>query len=186
MSALLEKRYFNVDEYYRMAEAGVLKPDDRVELIEGEIIKMRPIGSTHAACVARLDDLFRNLTKRKAMIRVQSPVRLGEFSEPVPDVALLKSRKDYYAARHPLPSDIFLIVEVADTTVLSDREIKVPLYARSGIPEVWLINLPKKVVEVYAEGSAGRYRKSFKYRSGETVVAETFPELLVAVDDILG
>ncbi|HKZ77947.1 MAG TPA: Uma2 family endonuclease [Pyrinomonadaceae bacterium] len=186
MSALLEKRYFNVDEYYRMAKAGVLKPDDRVELIEGEIIKMSPIGSPHAACVARLDDLFRNLMTGKMMIRVQSPVRLGRFSEPVPDLVLLRSRKDYYASRHPVPSDVSLIVEVGDSTIISDRVIKVPLYARSGIPEVWLINLPKKFVEVYSQGSGGRYRKSAKYKRGETVSSDILPTLKLAVNDILG
>src|SRR5918992_2331967 len=97
MSAQLEKRYFNVDEYYRMARASILKPDDRVELIEGEIIKMSPIGSPHAACVSRLDDLLHDFDKRKVMVRIQNPIRLDDFSEPVPDVVILKSRRDYYS-----------------------------------------------------------------------------------------
>jgi Uma2 family endonuclease len=186
MSAQLEKRYFNVDEYYRMARAGVLKPDDRVELIEGEIIKMSPIGSPHAACVSRLNDLLRSLEKRKAMVRIQNPIRLNEFSEPVPDIVLLKSRRDYYSARHPIPSDVFLIMEVADTSLLSDRKVKVPLYARALIQEVWLVNLPKKIVEVYYEPAGGTYRRSRKHHRGEAVVAESIPGLELKVNDIFG
>src|SRR5216684_564312 len=133
MSAQLEKRHFNVTEYYQMAKAGVLKPDDRVELIEGEIVKMSPIGSPHAACVCRLYESLPNVVKGRALVWVQNPVRLNDFSEPVPDIALLKPRKDYYAARHPTPADVLLIIEVADSTLLTDRNIKIPLYARSGI-----------------------------------------------------
>jgi Uma2 family endonuclease len=184
MSGQFEKRYFNVDEYYQMARAGVLKPDDRLELIEGEIIKMSPIGSPHAACVSRLDDLLRHLSK--TMIRIQNPVRLNDFSEPVPDIALLRPREDYYAARHPVPKDVLLLIEVGDTTVLTDRNIKVPLYARAGIPEVWLINLPMKTVEVYSDPEENRYSKSRKYKRGEAVVAESISGLSLGVTEILG
>ena len=186
MSAQLEKRYFNVDEYYRMARASILKPDDRVELIEGEIIKMSPIGSPHAACVSRLDDLLHDFDKRKVMVRIQNPIRLDDFSEPVPDVVILKSRRDYYSTRHPIPSDVFIIIEVAETSVVADRHIKIPLHARSLIPEVWLINLPKKVIEVYFDPVAGSYRKSRKYKRGETAVAQSVPGLELEVNDILG
>ena len=186
MSAQLEKRYFNVDEYYRMARAGVLKPEDRVELIEGEVIKMSPIGSPHAACVSRLNDLLHNLDKRKVMVRIQNPIRLDDFSEPVPDVAILKPRRDYYSTRHPIPSDVFMIIEVADTSVVSDRHIKIPLYARSLIPEVWLVNLSKKVIETYFNPVEGSYRKPRKYKRGETVVAQYVPGLELQVNDIFG
>jgi Uma2 family endonuclease len=186
MSAQLEKRYFNVDEYYRMVQAGVLKPEDRVELIEGEIIKMSPIGSPHAACVSRLNDLLHSLDKRKVMVRIQNPIRLDDFSEPVPDVVILKPRRDYYSARHPIPSDVFMIIEVADTSVVSDRHIKIPLYARSLIPEVWLVNLSKRVIETYFHPVEGSYRKSRKYKRGETVVAQSVPGLVFKLNDIFG
>ncbi|HLE62309.1 MAG TPA: Uma2 family endonuclease, partial [Pyrinomonadaceae bacterium] len=101
MSAQPEKRYFNVDEYYRMARAGVLTPDDRVELIEGEIVKMSPIGSPHAACVSRLNSLLQSILGENAIVSVQNPVRLNDFSEPVPDVTLLKPQKDFYSSGHP-------------------------------------------------------------------------------------
>ena len=135
MSAQLEPRRFNVAEYYQMAKAGVLKPDDRVELIEGEIIKMSSIGSPHAACVARLARFFHNMSAEKFIVWVHNPVRFSDFSEPVPDVALLKPRKDFYAARHPIPKDVLLIIEVADSTLLTDRNIKLPLYAGAGLRE---------------------------------------------------
>lgn len=186
MSAQLEPRRFNVTEYYQMAEAGVLKPDDRVELIEGEIIKMRPIGSPHAACVSRFARWLQTQAKVKALVSVQNPVRLDDFSEPVPDSALLKPRKDFYAARHPTPADVLLIIEVADTTLLKDRNVKVPLYARAGITETWLVNLPKQLIEVYSEPLNGKYRKSRKFKRGETVVSATVAGLSPKVNDILG
>ena len=186
MSAQLEPRRFNVAEYYRMAEAGVLKPDDRVELIEGEIIKMSPIGSPHAACVARLARCFHNKSVEKPIVWVQNPVRLSDFSEPVPDVALLKPRKDFYAARHPMPKDVLLIIEVADTSLLKDRNIKVPLYARAGITEVWVVNLPKESVEIYSELQNGKYRKCQKHKRGETMKSATVKGLSLTVNEILG
>lgn len=182
----LEKRHFNVDEYYRLAQAGVLKPDDRVELIEGEIIKMSPIGSPHAACVSRLNRLLQSIRKLEAIVAVQNPVRLSEFSEPVPDIALLKPRKDFYASQHPMPADVRLVIEVGETSAVSDRAIKLPLYARSEIPEVWLINLPKKCIEVYAETATDSYRALIKYKRGEIVKSETIPMIAIAVNEILG
>ena len=186
MSAQLEPRRFNVTEYYRMAEAGILKPEDRVELIEGEVIKMSPIGSPHAACVSRLVRFLANAIGETAILSVQNPVRLDDFSEPVPDLALLKPRKDYYAARHPVPADVLLVIEVADTSLLKDRNIKVPLYARAGISEIWLVNIPKQVVEVYSESQNGKYRKCQKNKRGETVESPTVKGLSLTVNEILG
>src|SRR5207302_9103317 len=141
MSAQLEKWHFNVDQYYRLAEVGVLKPDDRVELIEGEIVKLSPIGSPHAACVTRTNRLFQSTFAQRAVIWVQNPVRLSDFSEPVPYVALLKPRDDFYAAHLPTADDVLLTVEVSDTTILSDRTVTFPLYASAGIPEAWQVNI---------------------------------------------
>lgn len=186
MSAQLEPRRFNVTEYYQMAEAGILTPDDRVELIAGEIIKMSPIGSPHAACVSRLTRLLHNQIANEAIISTQNPVRLDNFSEPVPDIALLKPRKDYYAARHPLPADVFLIIEVADTSLLKDRSVKLPLYAGSGIFEIWLVNLPKEIIEVYFDAQNGKYRKCQKLKRGDEVSSPTFKGLSLQVNEILG
>jgi len=185
MSAQIEPRRFNVTEYYKMAKAGILKPDDRVELIEGEIIKMSPIGSPHAACVSRLSRLFHKLDEAAVMVSIQNPVRLDDYSEPVADVALLRPRKDFYGARHPLPKDTLLVVEVADSTLLKDRNVKVPLYARKGICEVWLVNIPKEIVEVYFDLRAEKYRCQ-KFKRGDVVKSISVKGLALKANDILG
>ena len=186
MSAQLERWHFNVDQYYRLAEVGVLRPDDRVELIEGEIVKMSPIGSLHAACLRVLHVELNELFGRKYIVSVQSPVRLDDFSEPEPDLALLKPRDDFYAERHPTPEDVVLIIEVSDSTILSDRNVKIPLYARAGIPEAWLVNLPKKMIEVYYDLVENRYRKCLKFKRGEVLVSPTVPGLSLKVSEIIG
>ena len=186
MSAQLEKWHFNVDQYYRLAEVGVLKPDDRVELIEGEIIRLSPIGSPHAASVARLNYRLRNSAPDNTMLWIQNPVRLSEFSEPVPDVTLVKLRADFYASHHPTPEDVLLVIEVSDTTMLADRNVKIPLYARAGIPEAWVVNLPRKLIEVYFDSTAGTYRESLKFKHGEILVSPTVSGLSLAVNDIIG
>ena len=186
MSAQLERWHFNVDQYYRLAEAGVLQPDDRVELIEGEIIRVPPIGSPHAARVTRISYILRDVFERRAIISVQDPVRLDDFSEPVPDVALLQPREDFYAAQHPTPKDVLLIVEVSDSTTFTDRNVKVPLYARAEIPEVWLVNLPKQVIEVYSEPAEGKYQKAKTFSLDEVLTSPTLANLSLRVEEIIG
>lgn len=186
MSAQLERWHFNVDQYYRLAEAGVLQPDDRVELIDGEIIRMPPIGSPHAARVTRISYLLHDVFQGRAIISVQNPVRLDDFSEPVPDVALLQPREDFYAAHHPTPEDVLLIVEVSDSTLLTDRNVKVPLYARAEIPEVWLVNLPKQVIEVFSEPAKGQYQKAETFNPGEVLTSPTVANLSLRVEEIIG
>ena len=131
----------SVADYYRMAEVGILSPDARVELIDGEIIDMVPPGSPHAAAVNRLTEVFVRAVAGRAIVLVQNPVRLSEFSEPQPDLALLRPREDYYSAHHPRPADTLLIVEIADSSLRFDRDKKTPLYASHGIPELWLVDL---------------------------------------------
>ena len=186
MSAQLERWHFNVDQYYRLAEVGVLQPDDRVELIEGEIIRMPPIVSPHAARVTRISYALRDVFERRAIISVQNPVRLDDFSEPVPDVALLKPHEDFYAAHHPTPEDVLLIVEVSDSSTFTDRNVKVPLYARAQIPEVWLVNLPKQVIEVYSEPAEGKYQKAVTFNPGEVLTSPTVANLSLRVEEIIG
>lgn len=169
-----------------MAQAGVLKPDDRVELIEGEIIKMSPIGSSHAACVSRLDRLLQRAISGKALVWIQNPVRLSDFSEPVPDVALLEPRADFYASRHPQPEDVMLLIEVGASSIRSDRNIKTHLYGRAAIPEVWLVDLQHNTVEVYFDLADGAYRETVKYQPGEVVTSATIPDLRLKVSDIVG
>lgn len=169
-----------------MAEVGILSEDDRVELIEGEIVKMSPIGSRHAACVDRLNRLLNRLTDLSAIVRVQSPILLNGNSEPEPDISLLRSRDDFYTGGHPMPDDVLLLIEVADTSVERDLETKLPLYARAGIPEAWLVNLTAETIEVNSRPDSGEYRETVRVKRGETVTSRTIPGLEVAADDILG
>ena len=169
MSVKVSKRRFTVEEYYKLAQAGVLSKDDRVELIEGEIIEMVPIGSRHAACVNRLNQLFSNKAGTQTVVSVQNPVRLSEYSEPQPDLALLEPQPDYYADEHPSPEDVLLLVEVAESSQEYDRGRKIPLYAQAKIPETWLVDLKKEMVVTYHKPGKETYRKTRKYRAGERI-----------------
>ncbi|OIQ12533.1 Uma2 family endonuclease [Neomoorella thermoacetica] len=179
------RRRFTVDEYYQMAQAGILGEDDRVELIEGEIIEMVPIGTRHAACIRRLLHIFSTKIGDNALVDTQNPLRLGQNSEPQPDLMLLKPRDDYYATFHPRPEDVLLLVEVADTSVAFDREVKVNLYARGGVNEVWLVNLQAQQVTAYHLPSPSGYREVKEYGRGDHIAPLVFPGLNIPVQDIL-
>jgi Uma2 family endonuclease len=185
MAILMPRKLFTVDEYYRMAKAGILAEDDRVELIEGEIIEIAPIGPRHASVVDKLAGLLmRAISPTQAVVRVQGPVRLNDRSEPVPDLAVLQPKS--YAEHHPLPPDVMLLVEVADSSLLSDQRVKVPLYAENSIAEVWIVNLVNQTVEVHSQLSEdGEYASQTIASRGERVSPSTFPSLFLAVDDIL-
>ena len=157
MALAARHRRFTVDDYHRMAQAGIFGEDDRVELIDGEIVEMTPIGSRHAACVDKLNHLFSDRVRGRAIVRIQNPVRLSGDSELQPDVALLRPRADFYASEPPGPPDILLVVEVADTSLLYDRDFKAARYARGGIPEVWVVDLEGKQVHVFRDLKAGTY-----------------------------
>lgn len=146
----LAKHWITVDEYERMGEAGIWTKDSRLELLEGEIYEISPIGSHHAACVSFLGNHLNRQLGDRLIIRTQNPIRLDDFSEPQPDIALLRWRDDFYRHAHPVPADALLVIEVADTTVDSDRRVKIPLYAKAAIKEVWLVNLPAEQIEIYA------------------------------------
>jgi len=186
MSVQLLRRSFTVGEYHRMAEAGILRENDRVELLEGEILEMTPIGSRHAACVNRLNRLFSAQVGTLALISVQNPIQLGEHSEPQPDLALLRPRADFYAKAHPGPEDVLLVVEVAETSAESDRAIKVPLYARAGIPETWLVDLAGQCVEVRRKPTPQGYEEVQQLRRGQHIFPLAFSDLGIAVDEIVG
>ena len=176
---------FTVEEYHAMAEAGILHEDDRVELIEGQIMLMFPIGSRHADCVRRLIRMLVLRADSDAVVDAQNPIRLNDGTEPQPDLALLRPRDDY-AEHLPHPEDVFLLIEVADTTLGYDRDVKVPLYAESGILEVWLIALEKDYVEVYREPSADGYGRMKRHRRGDTLTVEALSEVTFSVDEVLG
>lgn len=186
MTVQLLRRQFTVKEYNRMIEAGILTKDDRVELIKGEIIQMAAIGRRHAACVNRLAELFILRLAQAVTIGVQNPVELNDNSEPQPDLALLRRRADFYEAGHPQPSDVLLLVEVADTTIESDREIKIPLYANSNIAEVWLVDINQRLMEVYREPSPNGYQNIQKLQPGQIIAMQAFLDVNFTVDEVLG
>lgn len=186
MALHLTRRRFTVSEYHRMADAGILDEDDRVELIDGEVVEMTPIGSRHAACVARLTRLLLQLVGDAAVVWAQNPIDLGEHSEPQPDVVLLKPRADFYSAGHPTPDDIFLLIEVGESSAAVDRRVKAPLYARSGIPEAWLVDLEQETVTLYRDPSPDGYRTAQVFRRGESVAPTAFPGHTLVIDEILG
>lgn len=175
---------FTVGEYYRMAEAGIFNEDDRVELLEGQIVDMAAIGSRHAGCVNRLNMFFARRLAGRAIVAVQNPVRLSEHSEPKPDFALLRPRPDAYAGGHPGPEDVVLLVEVADTTAAWDRGHKLPLYAAAGVPEVWLIDLTAAVVEVCRRPEGAAYREVRVALPADHIAPEAFPEVSLSVRDL--
>jgi Uma2 family endonuclease len=186
MSVQIQKHYFSVDDYYRMADAGLFPIDARVELIEGEVIEMSPIGNRHAGCVNRLSRFLNRAASDFAIVSVQNPVRLNDFSEPQPDIALLKPRDDFYSNSHPTPADVLLIIEVADTSVDYDRRVKLPLYARAGIPETWLMVLLKDFIEIHSQPVNGKYQKVQRLKRGRTLSSPTISGLSFKVADLLG
>ena len=186
MAMPLAHRRFTVDEYHRMAETGILGEDDRVELLDGEIVLMTPMGTRHWSTVARLTERFRDLVGQRAIVSVQLPVRLGRYAEPEPDLALLKRREDFYAERLPEPGDVLLVVEVTDSSRRADRDQKIPLYARAGIAEVWLVDLPRDVIEVYREPAAGAYRSVQTVARDGTLAILKLPGVSIQASEVLG
>ncbi len=186
MAVQLLRRKFTADQYERMAESGILLEDDRVELLDGEIVEMTPIGSRHAGCVNRLNGLFSSTFQSRAIVTVQNPIRLDDLSEPQPDVALLKPRSDFYARAHPRPEDVLLVIEVIETSADYDRKVKLPLYAKAGIQEVWLVELSQGVVEAHRTPMKGRFSEVSRVRKGQKLSPSAFPDVSIAADDILG
>lgn len=183
MTAPVLKRRFTVDDFQQMGRTGILTEDDRVELIEGEVVQMSPIGSRHAACVGRLTRLFGRAVGDRAIVWVQNPVDLGKSSEVHPDLALLRPRPDFYAPRHPTSTDVLLLVEVAATSEDYDRDVKLPLYARAGIPEVWLVDLQKDRVEIHRKPMGQSYGDVTV--AGPTLSPQALADLSLSVSEIV-
>jgi Uma2 family endonuclease len=178
------RRRFTVEEYHRMGAVGILSPGDRVELIEGEIVQMSPIGSKHAAFVDFLTRVFSTGVGRRAIVRVQSPVRIGDASEPQPDLMLLKPKIDFYASGHPGPGEVLLLIEVADSFAESDRVIKLPMYAGAGIGEAWLVDMDERRIEVYWNPQGHAYASSRIYSRRTSVSPQAFPDMRVSIDEL--
>lgn len=184
---LPQRHLVTVDEFDRMVDAGVFTPERRLELIDGEMVDMSPIGSAHQACVNRLTTLLAPLAVAgRAIVQVQGAIRASDISRPQPDVALLVPRDDYYAEGHPGPSDVLLVVEVADTSVRFDRATKLPAYGRAGVVETWVVDLDGGVVDVATRPSEQGYAHLARVAPDGTVTPTAFPDLPVTVADLLG
>ncbi|HLB17276.1 MAG TPA: Uma2 family endonuclease [Burkholderiales bacterium] len=176
-----QRRKLSADQFERMGQTGILGPDARVELIEGELIEMAPIGSRHAAAVDFLSMHFARLVGDAALVRTQNPLRLADDSEPQPDLMLLRPRADRYRSAHPRPADVLLLIEVAETTLVFDRETKLPLYAKHGVPEVWILDLDARRLEIHREPGEGGYRRKLERGEAESIAPMALPAAALQV-----
>ncbi len=180
------RRPFTVAEYHRMGEAGILSEADRVELIEGELVAMSPVGSRHVGTVHALNRLLSRAVGDRGLVSVQSPIRLDDRSEPEPDVAVLKPRADDYRTALPGPPDVLLVIEVSDSTLAYDRAVKAPLYAAHGFSELWIVDLVGQKIEVHRRPEEGRYMDVSRVGAGGTLEPVLLPGVLVLVAAVLG
>lgn len=185
MPTELTRRTFTVDEYHRMGASNIFD-DERVELVEGEVVSMAPKGSRHAACVTRLNRLLVGRADDSVLVRVQDPLVLNDITELEPDITLVRSRTDFYSGAHPSPQDTLLVIEVAAHSLAYDREVKLPLYARSGVPEVWLVDLNEQRVTVHTSPSGSDYSRAQPSRAGMKISPALLPRLKIDTDEVLG
>ena len=175
---------FTVEDYYRLGETGMIGPDERTELLEGVIYPMEPIGPFHGGVNDSLAEYFWELSKGRWTVRVQNSIRLSDVSEPQPDIALVAKASHGYKRRHPKPAEVYLVIEVADSSVDTDRRLKLPLYSRSGIGEYWIVNLRDEVVEVYREPNSRGYAVTILHKDGDQISPAKFPDVKVDVAEI--
>lgn len=181
-----DRKRFTVSDFQTMIEAGILEEGSPYELLDGEIIKMAAVGRKHAAKVDRISTFLNRKIIDAIIVRVQNPIELGAFSQPEPDLAVLHWKDDFYESGHPKASEIYLLIEVSDTTLEKDRTVKLPLYAAAGVVEVWIVNLQDNHIEVYRNPVAATYSLVQTFIAGQTVTIETLPNVSIAVNEILG
>lgn len=183
VEARITRRRFTVHEYHRMAEAGVLHEDDRVELIDGEVVEMNPIGSRHANCVREMNHVLSRRVGDDLRVDVQNPVRLDELREPQPDVMIIRARD--YRDSLPTPEDVLIVIEVSDTTLAYDKNVKLPLYAEFGIPEAWIVDIESSIIERHTDPHGNGYRLTERAKKGESIASKILPSISIATDSIL-
>jgi Uma2 family endonuclease len=184
MNDLLPRHRITVDEYYRMSEVGLLAPDVRTELIDGEVIEMPSMGSPHAGTVVQLNSLLTPVISHPSQLRMQLPIRLDNHSEPEPDLAVVLPRKDFYRSRHPLPADTLLVVEISQSTLRLDLKVKVPLYARHQVPEVWLVDLEHNRIHLFRSPKDGVYTDVSVTDKPEAVALTAVPGITVDLSEL--
>lgn len=183
----MTRRRFCVKDFYLMDEAGVFCESDRVELVDGEIVDMAPIGSYHNSCVTTLTHIFVRAVPEGVRVQVQGAVQMNESTMFQPDLAILRPREDNYADANPTPEDVLLVIEVSDSTVAYDRNVKIPKYAQAGVPEVWQVNLPYGFIDKYVDPdpATGRYRSVMRHSDRQQIVPTQLPDISLDVSDIL-
>lgn len=185
MDSTIAVHRFSVQEYHRMAESGVLQPDERVELLEGQIIQMAAKGTAHSAAVSRIEKLLRNRLGDRGLLRFQDPVRLNDYSEPEPDVAVVHPDPSYYEDHHPTPEEVFWLIEVSDSTLKFDCEVKAPAYSRSGIQEYWVLDVNDRKLHVYRLPSATGYQSETILSEALTIAPVAFSDCTIAIQEML-
>jgi Uma2 family endonuclease len=186
MHVEVSKKLFTVDEYYLMGEVGIIGPEERTELIDGEIIQTSPPGNRHIGACNRANTLFTEALGRRVIVSVQNPLLLDKHNEPQPDIIVLKPTADFYGSRRATPKDASLVIEIAMSSLGFDRKVKLPHYARCGVPEVWIEDLNNDLLLVFRDPSRGRYKTSMTLGKGEKVSPLAFPDVSFKVEDLLG
>ncbi len=187
VTSVLTQRQFTIDEYHRMGESGILHEDDRVELIEGKIVSMSPIGLRHTACVKRLIKLFSSLVQNnQTLISVQDPLIVNNHNEPEPDIVLLKYLEDCYESKRPSDEDALLVIEVADTSLTYDKTIKVPLYAKSQISDLWIVDLNSNTTQTFRFSNGKTYQEVKTHKNQDAITPLAFPDFSISVSNIFG
>ena len=185
MSVELQYRQFTIDDLEQMVTSGILAEDEHIELIEGQLLKLSPPGILHAACVDRLNKVFSRQVGDDSTISIQNPITINHILQPEPDVMLLAPREDFYMRARPTAKDVLLLVEVSDSSLAYDQEIKLPLYASAGIREVWLVNLRDSSIECYSHPVAQGYRLCERFFAGDTIHPDTLAAVTVDVGYVL-
>jgi len=185
ISTATPKKKFDLQEYHHLIDTGIFHEDKKVELIEGELFEMSPVGFRHASCVNKLNYIFSLKLGEKAIVSIQNPIKLNNKSEPQPDIVLLKPRDDFYATQHPTPEDILLLIEVADSSIEYDRTIKLPSYAENKIIETWLIDLNNNFLEKHTNPKTNYYQKREKLSREDVVFSDSFSDIQIAIKDII-
>lgn len=176
---------FSLEHYHAMIDAGVFVGDERVELIHGAVVDMSPIGNPHMACVRRLNRVFTAIPEERVTVSVQDALMIPPDSEPEPDIVLYKPRADFYAKERATPGDVLLVVEVADSSLIYDRLVKIPLYASAAIPEYWIVDIASDAIEVYRQPAGDHYAQLVTYKRGDRITTEAFPDHPFEVDRVL-
>jgi len=180
------RRRFTVDDYYRIAASGVFSPDERLELRDGEITVMAPMGPLHGACVTTLNDLLSALLRGVAVLRTQLPLSVSSVWEPLPDFVIARPPHEVYRHRHPLPADVLLLIEISDSTLEDDRAVKLPLYAKHGVGECWLVDLQSRTIDVHRDPTGGRYAYHERFGVGDRINPIALSECVIEVADVFG